>query len=73
MTFLKNIFFYSLVITFSIISIDSIIQYLFGYNLLGFKSGADPTPYITSLFHDEKTWQLPCETVTFIFIIILFS
>lgn len=52
--FFKNIFFYSLVITFSIISIDSIIQYLFGYNLLGFKSGADPTPYITSLFHDEK-------------------
>ena len=52
--FFKNIFFYSLFITFSIISIDSIIQYLFGYNLLGFKSGADPTPYITSLFHDEK-------------------
>ena len=52
--FFKNIFFYSLVITFSIISIDSIIQYLFGYNLLGFKIGADPTPYITSLFHDEK-------------------
>ncbi len=52
--FFKNIFFYSLIITFSIISIDSMVQYLFGYNFLGYKIGADPTPYITSLFYDEK-------------------
>ena len=53
-TFFKNIFFYSLIFTFLIISIDSFIQFLLGYNILGYKVGGDPTPYLTSFFDDEK-------------------
>ncbi len=53
-TFFKNIFFYSLIITFSLVFIDSTIQYLIGYNFLGYKIGADPTPFISSFFNDEK-------------------
>ena len=52
--FFVNIFFYSLAITFSIVFLDSMLQYMLGYNSLGYKTGADPTPYITSFFHDEK-------------------
>ena len=53
-TFFTNIFFYSLIFTFSIITFDSIIQYILGYNILGFTTGVDPTPFITSFFNDEK-------------------
>ena len=53
-SFFVNIFFYSLLVTFSIISFDSIVQYIIGYNILGFKTGIDPTPFITSFFNDEK-------------------
>ena len=53
-TFFANIFFYSLVITFLIVSLDTIIQFFIGYNILGYKVGIDPTPYVTSFFHDEK-------------------
>ena len=53
-TFFINIFFYSLIFSFSIISFDSLVQYIIGYNILGFKISADPTPFITSFFNDEK-------------------
>ncbi len=53
-TFFVNIFFYSLLFTFSIISFDSLVQYIIGINILGFKTGFDPTPFITSFFNDEK-------------------
>lgn len=53
-SFFANIFFYSLVFTFSIISLDSLVQYIIGQNILGYKTGIDPTPYITSFFHHEK-------------------
>ncbi len=53
-SFFKNIFLYSLIFTISIIFFDSLIQYLNGYNLLGYKVGNDPTPFITSFFEDEK-------------------
>ncbi len=52
--FIINIFFYSLVLTFSIIAFDSLVQFFTGYNTLGFKTGIDPTPFITSFFNDEK-------------------
>ena len=52
--FFVNIFFYSLVFTFSIILFDTLFQFLTGSNILGFKRGVDPTPYVTSFFHDEK-------------------
>ena len=55
-TFFINIFFYSLVFTFTLISIDSAIQYILGINFFGYRVNYidDPTPYITSFFHDEK-------------------
>ena len=53
-SFFVNIFFYSLLFTFSVISFDSLVQYIIGYNILGFKTGIDPTPFITSFFNDEK-------------------
>ena len=53
-TFFINIFFYSLIFSFSIISFDSLVQYIIGYNIFGFKISADPTPFITSFFNDEK-------------------
>ena len=30
------------------------VQYLLGYNFLGYKTGMDPTPYVTGFFNDEK-------------------
>ena len=41
--FFTHIFFYSLIFTYLIISIDSIIQYLIGFNSIGYKVGIDPT------------------------------
>ena len=52
--FFINIFFYSLVFTFCIILFDTLFQFLTGSNVLGFPRGDDPTPYVTSFFHDEK-------------------
>ena len=52
--FFVNIFFYSLVFAFSIILFDTLFQFLTGSNVLGFPRGDDPTPYVTSFFHDEK-------------------
>ena len=53
-SFFINIFFLSLLVSFSILSLDAIIQYILGYNILGYKIGIDPTPYATSFFNDEK-------------------
>tara|TARA_Y100001935_G_scaffold253109_1_gene258486 strand:- start:2788 stop:4116 length:1329 start_codon:yes stop_codon:yes gene_type:complete len=53
-TFFINIFFYSLIFSFATISLDAMVQYLLGYNFLGYKTGMDPTPYVTGFFNDEK-------------------
>ena len=52
--FFINIFFYSLIFSFATISLDAMVQYLLGYNFLGYKTGMDPTPYVTGFFNDEK-------------------
>jgi hypothetical protein len=53
-TFFKDIFFYSLIFTTLIVFFDSSVQVILGKNILGYKTGIDPTPFITSFLNDEK-------------------
>ncbi len=53
-SFFLNIFFYSLIVTFSIIFIDSLVQSFLGENIFGYKLGYDGTSFITSFFDQEK-------------------
>ena len=53
-SFFSNMLFYSLIITFSIIVIDSLLQSLLGENIFGYKLGFDGTFFVTSFFDQEK-------------------
>ena len=46
--------FYSLIVSFSVVATDSVIQLLFKKNILGYSLGYDGTTFITSFFDQEK-------------------
>jgi O-antigen ligase len=56
--YLKKIFFFVVLITFSIIVIDSLLQFFLGFNLFGYQSinfeSPDHLTYLTSFFNEEK-------------------
>ena len=46
--------FYSLIISFSVVTTDALIQLTFKENILGYSLGFDGTIFITSFFDQEK-------------------
>ena len=61
MTFYFKIFFYSVLISFSLVLFDSYFQHIIGYNLFGYpKEGIlqkNSFIYLTSFFFEEKNLE----------------
>ena len=53
-SFFSNMIFYSLIISFSVVTTDALIQLTFKENILGYSLGFDGTIFITSFFDQEK-------------------